>query len=30
MGLWDFGAGFGDEPRLVAYATQLCLFTFLD
>jgi len=30
MALWDFGARFDDTPRLVAYATQLCLFTFLD
>jgi acyl-CoA thioesterase len=30
MALWDYGASCTDEPRLVAYATQLCLFTFLD
>jgi acyl-CoA thioesterase len=30
MALWDYGASSADEPRLVAYATQLCLFTFLD
>jgi acyl-CoA thioesterase len=28
MALWDFGADGTDEGRLVAYATQLCLFTF--
>jgi acyl-CoA thioesterase len=27
MALWDYGP---DEPRLVAYATQLFLFSFLD
>jgi acyl-CoA thioesterase len=30
MALWDFGAMSADEPRLVAYATQVSLFTFLD
>lgn len=30
MALYDCGADGGDGPRLVAYATQLCLFTFLD
>jgi len=33
MALWDFGpdgSGDGGEPRLVAYATQLFLFTFLS
>jgi acyl-CoA thioesterase len=30
MALWDYGTAFADKPRLVAYATQLCLFTFLD
>jgi acyl-CoA thioesterase len=30
MALWDYGADLRDEPRLVAYATQLNLFTFLD
>jgi hypothetical protein len=30
MALWDCGADGRSEPRLVAYATQLCLFTFFD
>ena len=30
MALWDFGADSADAPRLVAYATQLSLFSFLD
>ena len=30
MALWDYGPDQSDEPRLVAYATQLFLFTFLD
>ncbi len=30
MALWDYGPDAADEPRLVAYATQLFLFTFLD
>lgn len=30
MALWDCGADGTDEPRLVAYATQLFLFSFLD
>jgi acyl-CoA thioesterase len=30
MALWDFGANQADPPRLVAYATQVSLFTFLD
>lgn len=30
MALWDYGPDFRSEPRLVAYATQLFLFTFLD
>lgn len=30
MALWDCGADGGDEPRLVAYATQLFLFRFFD
>lgn len=30
MALWDCGPDCTDEPRLVAYATQLFLFTFLD
>ena len=30
MALWDLGETHRDPPRLVAYATQLCLFTFLD
>ncbi len=29
MALWDLGDDGRGEPRLVAYATQLCLFTFL-
>lgn len=29
MALWDCGPAGGDEPRLVAYATQLFLFSFL-
>jgi len=28
MALWDFGPDYRDEPRLVAYATQVFLFTF--
>jgi hypothetical protein len=28
--LWDLGDDCRGEARLVAYATQLCLFTFLD
>ena len=28
--MWDCGDDGRDAPRLVAYATQLCLFTFLD
>ena len=28
MALWDFGPAGTDQERLVAYATQLCLFTF--
>jgi hypothetical protein len=28
MVLWDFGAHATDPGRLVAYATQLCVFTF--
>jgi acyl-CoA thioesterase len=28
MALWDLGPACDDEPRLVAYATQLFLFTF--
>jgi acyl-CoA thioesterase len=28
MALWDFGARGTDEGRLVAYATQICLFSF--
>ena len=28
MALWDCGRDGDGEPRLVAYATQLCLFTF--
>ena len=30
MALWDCGPEGTDSPRLVAYATQLFLFTFLD
>jgi acyl-CoA thioesterase len=30
MALWDYGPDGGETPRLVAYATQLFLFTFLD
>lgn len=30
MALWDLGPDGTDDPRLVAYATQLFLFTFLD
>jgi acyl-CoA thioesterase len=30
MALWDCGPAGTDEPRLVAYATQLFLFTFFD
>ena len=30
MALWDYGPDQRDEPRLVAYATQVFLFTFLD
>jgi hypothetical protein len=30
MALWDLGAECCDEPRLVAYATQLFFFTFLE
>lgn len=29
MALWDLGDDCRSEPHLVAYATQLCLFTFL-
>ncbi|WCO66967.1 thioesterase family protein [Iamia majanohamensis] len=28
MALWDLGPGLDDPPRLLAYATQVCLFTF--
>jgi hypothetical protein len=28
MALWDFGSDGNDEGRLVAYATQVCFFTF--
>jgi hypothetical protein len=28
MALWDFGPDGNDEGRLVAYATQVCFFTF--
>jgi acyl-CoA thioesterase len=30
MALWDCGADGTGAPRLVAYATQLCFFTFAD
>lgn len=30
MALWDCGPDCRAEPRLVAYATQVCLFTFFD
>ena len=30
MALWDCGVGCDEEPRLVAYATQLFLFSFMD
>jgi len=30
MALWDCGVDGTEVPRLVAYATQLCLFTFRD
>ncbi|HLH29465.1 MAG TPA: thioesterase family protein, partial [Acidimicrobiales bacterium] len=30
MALWDCGPGGADPPRLVAYATQLFLFSFAD
>jgi acyl-CoA thioesterase len=30
MALWDYGADHRAEPRLVAYATQVFLFTFQD
>jgi acyl-CoA thioesterase len=30
MTLWDYGPECSDEPRLVAYATQLFFFTFLE
>lgn len=30
MALWDYGADGTSEPRLVAYATQLFLFSFFD
>jgi len=28
MALWDYGPDGSDRPRLVAYATQICLFSF--
>ena len=28
MALWDFGPDGDDEGHLVAYATQVCFFTF--
>jgi len=30
MALWDLGPDGGAAGRLVAYATQLCFFTFVD
>ncbi len=30
MALWDYGEHGSDQPRLVAYATQLFLFSFVD
>ena len=30
MALWDYGPDQRDEPRLVAYATQVFLFSFPD
>ena len=30
MALWDYGPEQRDEPRLVAYATQVFLFSFPD
>jgi hypothetical protein len=30
MALWDYGPDGDEAPRLVAYATQVFLFTFLD
>ena len=30
MALWDYGPDCAAEPRLIAYATQLFLFTFFD
>jgi len=30
MALWDLGQTGTDPARLVAYATQLCIFTFTD
>ena len=30
MALWDYGERGSDRPRLVAYATQLFLFSFMD
>lgn len=30
MALWDLGDDCRGEPRLVAYATQICFFTFID
>ena len=28
MALWDFGSDGNDEGHLVAYATQVCFFSF--
>ncbi len=30
IALWDYGDELADDPRLVAYATQMFLFTFAD
>jgi len=30
MALWDFGHDLAEEPRLVAYGTQVFFFTFMD
>jgi hypothetical protein len=30
MALWDYGSDCTSPPRLIAYATQLFLFTFFD
>jgi hypothetical protein len=30
MALWDCGGDGTERPRLVAYATQLCIFAFAE